>query len=236
MKDTRNSELETRNFDWEIARQRIAAANAALAGLDETAPEVVQQIWARRAAQLAEVPIQEEEGEQIELVVVQLGREVYGLDAQYVFDIRPAGQITRLPRVPDWVAGVVNLRGRIFSVLDLQRFFGLSRAQTRGLPDAEGNRNNGPESTERMPYLAVVETPDMEIALLVDGVLAVESLPASQVQEAADTTWGIHPEYVRGVAERRGGDTPINGDGLLVVLDLLALLADERLIVHEETS
>lgn len=226
MKDAQNSEPETRNFDWKGVRERIAATNVALAGLDEIAPEVVQQIWARRAAQLAQVPIQEEEGEQIELVLAQLGHEIYGLDAQNVFDIKPAGQITRVPRVPKWVAGVVNLRGRILSVLDLRRFF--------GLPPAEGNGDNGPESSERIPYLVVVETPDMEIALLVEDVLAVETLPASQVQETADTIWGIHPEYVRGVAQRRGGETSTNRDGLLVVLDLPALLADERLIIHEE--
>jgi purine-binding chemotaxis protein CheW len=232
MKDTPNSKLEPQNFDWEGVRQRIAEANAALAGLDETSPEVVQQIWARRAAQLAQVPVQEEEGEQIELVLVQLGREIYGLDAQCVYDIRPAEQITRVPRVPDWVAGVVNLRGRILSVIDLGHFFGLSRAEMRGLAQAEAN---GEGEATSGPDLVVIETSDMEIALLADDVLAVEALPASQVQEATDTIRGIHPEYVRGVAERRSGDTPTNGDGLLVVLDLPALLADERLIIHEET-
>ena len=223
MKDTRNSELETRTFDWEGVRQRIAAANAALAGLDETAPEIVRQIWAHRAAQLAEVPIEEDEGEQTDLVLIQLGREVYGLDAQHVCDIRPAEHITRVPRVPDWVAGVVNLRGRILSVLDLRCFFGLAQAEASG----EGEATPGPD-------LVVIESPDMEIALLTDDALAVEVLSASQIQEASDTIRGIHPEYVRGVAERRRGDTPTNGDGLLVVLDLPALLADERLIIHEE--
>ena len=228
MKDTRNSELKTRGFDWEVARQRIAATNAALAGLDETAPEVVHQVWTRRAEQLAKVPLQEEEGEQIELVMVQLGREVYGLDTQHVFDIRPVGQITRVPRVPDWVAGVVNLRGRILSVLDLRCLFGLSRLEARSLPAAEDNVGRDAIS----PCLVVVETPEMEIALLVDDVLTVKALPVSQVQEVADTIRGIRSEYVRGVAERR--DMSTNGDGLLVVLDLLALLADERLIIHEE--
>jgi chemotaxis signal transduction protein len=69
---------------------------------------------------------------------------------------------------------------------------------------------------------------------LADDVLAVEALSASQIQGASDTIRGIHPEYVLGVAERRDGDTPIKGDGLLVVLDLPALLADEPLIIHEE--
>jgi purine-binding chemotaxis protein CheW len=223
MKDTQNSELEARTFDWEGVRQRIAAANAALAGLDETAPEIVQQIWAHRAAQLAEVPIEEDEGDQIDLVLIQLGREVYGLDARQVYDVRPAEHITRVPRVPDWVAGVVNLRGRILSVLDLRRFLGLAQAEASG----KGEATPGPD-------LVVIETPDMEIALLADDALAVEALSAGQIQEASDTIRGIHPEYVRGVAERRDGDTLASGDGLLVVLDLPALLADERLIIHEE--
>lgn len=215
---------QERDFDWESAYQRIAAANAALTGLDETSPEVVQQIWARRAAQLAQVPAQEDEGEQIELVLVQLGREIHGLEAQYVHDLRPAEQITRVPRVPGWVAGVVNLRGRILSVIDLKRFFGLAQAEA-----------NGERKTTPGPDLVVIETPDMEVALLADDVLAVETLPARQVQDTTDTIWGVRPEYVRGVAERRSGDTPTNGEGsMLVVLDLPALLADERLIIHEE--
>lgn len=210
-------------FDWEGVRQRIAQANVALAGPDEIALEMVQQIWARRAARLAEIPVQEDEGEQIELVLVQLGREIYGLEAQYVFDIRPAEHITRVPRVPDWVAGVVNLRGRILSVVDLKRFFGLAHA--------EHNGDNGPAT----PYLAVVETPDMELVLLVDEVLAVETLPASQMQDVADTIRGLPSEYVRGVAECRGEDIPTSGDGsMLVVLDLPVLLADKQLIIHEE--
>ncbi len=206
---------DTRHFDWEDVRQRLAAVSAALAGLNEAPPEVRQRIWARRAAQLARVPVQEEEGEQIELVLVRLGREVYGLDAGFVLDIRPAGQITRVPRVPDWVAGVVNLRGRILSVLDLSRFFGLPEEGDAG-------------------HLVVVETPEMEIALLVDDVLAVEALPASKIQEASDTLCSIRPEYVRGVAECQSVSTPANGAGMLVVLNLPALLADKRLIVEEE--
>jgi chemotaxis signal transduction protein len=50
------------------------------------------------------------------------------------------------------------------------------------------------------------------------------------VQDATDIVRGIRPEYVRGVVERQ------DGDGLLVVLDLATLLADERLIVHEEIA
>ena len=74
------------------------------------------------------------------------------------------------------------------------------------------------------PMIAAVE----RARRLVDDVLAVEPVLASRVQDAADTVRGIHPEHVRGVAER--GD----GESLLVLLELQSMLADERLIVHEE--
>jgi purine-binding chemotaxis protein CheW len=215
----KNGGNSQREFDWEDVHQRIAAAEAALAGMVEATPELVQEILERRAAQLAEVPVREDEDERVELVLIRLGRELYGLDAHHVSDLRPVERITRVPRVPDWVAGVVNLRGRLLSAVDLRRFF--------GLPDAKRDEGDGPAVT---PYLVAVETPEMELALLADDVPEVEALPSGLIQESSGVVRGIRPEYVRGVAER-GGD----GDGpMLVVLDLPALLADKRLIVHEE--
>jgi purine-binding chemotaxis protein CheW len=198
-------------LDWERARRRIADASVALDRLEDVAPEVVEQIWMRRAERLAQVLVKPDEGEQIQLVVLRLGREVYGLDVQYVFDIRPVERITRVPRVPDWVAGVVNLRGRIFSVVDLQRFLGLAQG----------------DAGDATRYLIVVETPEMQLALLADEVLPLEVVSDSRIQDAAGIIRGIRPEYVRGIAERGNGDS-------LVVLDLPALLGDKQLSIHEE--
>jgi purine-binding chemotaxis protein CheW len=202
-------------FDWEDIRRRMAAASVALEKSEETAPEVMEQVWARRAERLAQVPVKRDEGEQIQLALLRLGREVYGLDVQYVFDIRPVElrNVTRVPRTPNWVAGVVNLRGRVFSVIDLQRFLGLAR-------------ENG-DAGEATRNLVVVETPDMELALLADQVLPIETVSANQIQEATGAVRGIRPEYLRGIAERSSGEP-------MMILDLPALLADKQLIIHEE--
>ena len=222
-----------REFDWQSVRERIAAANASLTGSDEISPELLHKIWARRAAQLAEVPPQEDESEHIQLVLFRLGREIYGVNAQHVFDIRPAELITHVPRVPDWVTGVVNLRGRVLSVVDLRRFFGLPRADS-----ADGRHPdevNGSEPVEETYHLMVIETPNMEVALLTDEVLTIEALPTSQVRDTAGTVRGLRPEYVRGVVTRENGDADASKDSaMLVVLNLPALLGDERLIIHEE--
>ena len=228
-----------REFDWQNVRERIAAANASLTDSDEISPELLHRIWARRAAQLAEMPPQEDESEHIQLVLFRLGREIYGVNAQHVFDIRPAELITHVPRIPDWVTGVVNLRGRVLSVVDLRRFFGLPRAGSAdGRHPADGkypDEDTGSKSVEETHHLIVVETPDMEIALLTDEVLTIEALPTSQIRDTAGTVRGLRPEYVRGVVTRENEDANVGKNNtMLVVLDLSALLADERLIIHEE--
>jgi purine-binding chemotaxis protein CheW len=197
-------------------------------GSDAVALQVLEQVWARRAAQIAQVPLQAEEGRQIELVLVRLGREIYGLEVGHVFDIRPSREITPVPRLPQWVAGVVNVRGRILSAIDLGRFFGLG---TTSLSAETGSSAAG-------QYLVVVETPEMEVALLVDEVLAVQAIPDSQVQDAAGTVRGLSPEYVLGIASMATHPQSHNGNAagtaLLVILDLVAILADPQLIVNEE--
>ena len=157
------------SFDWEAARQRLAASKAAMVAGNEMSPENLEHIWAQRAAQLAKAPGEEEIGERIEAVLVRLGREVFGLEVQFVRDIRPAQQITRVPRVPEWVIGLSNLHGRILSVIDLRRFL--------NLPEKGEEEEHGAAPK----YLAVTETENMEIALLVDEVLGVEALLSNPI-------------------------------------------------------
>jgi hypothetical protein len=90
---------------------------------DAAAPDYVRQVWERRAARLAQLPEEEDTGERIPLIMIQLGQEVFGLEATYVFDIRPLQHVVPVPRTPDWVVGVVNLRGRIISVVDYSGSF-----------------------------------------------------------------------------------------------------------------
>lgn len=232
--------------DWEEIRRKVLEGSAALAWSDDVRQEVLEQTWARRAAKLAQLIEEEETEERVEIVLVRLGREVYGLETDYVFNIRPLENITRVPRVPRWVAGVVNLRGRAISALDLANFLGVAPMDGESAADTR--------------YVILVETPDMEIALIVDEVLTIETLPLSQIQETNSAVRGINTEYMRGIVVRteadhsqeksdgnveRGSEASHNGHSLakspgiadpalLVVLDLPVLLADKRLIVHED--
>lgn len=187
---------------------------------EEFSPEMVRQIWDRRAEQLARVPEEEDVGEQIELVLIALGSEVYGLDVHHVREMGPIQRITRVPRVPDWLVGVVNLRGRIVSVLDIQRFFGLARGS-----------DEQPGIPQESKYLVVAESAGMQVALIVDRIIAVERIAASAIREVPDTIRSLPAEYVRGT-------TPYGAskDTLLVVLNLSSLLEDRRLVIDEDVT
>jgi purine-binding chemotaxis protein CheW len=177
----------------------------------------VAQIWARRAAELARVPPQREEGEQLAMLVFCLGHEAYAFETRYASDIRPASPITRVPRVPAYFAGVTHLRGRILSVLDLGRFLELE----------EQDQDQEPPPR----HLLVVEQENVELAMLVDEVLVVRSIDLDRLQPADDALPGLSGQYVRGVVH---DPDPAIGAGPIAVLDLPALLADSRLIIHEE--
>ena len=186
-----------------------------------------QQILAERAVRLAERLDEEDLGEQMSLLLIQLGSELFGLDAQSVDRVQPVEQLTRVPRVPDWVRGVTNLRGRLISVVDLVQFFGL---RDRSSSDGSG------EQEKDQQYLVVVKMPEMELALLASNVLSVEDIPTDSLREAEAMVRGLRAEYVLGIAERSPDRVQANGgtSDLIVVLDLHALLSDSRLIVHEE--
>lgn len=206
-------------LNWERVREWISAAQTALAAQDQLAPGDLELAWARRAAALARVPAKEETGDQVDLVLLRLGRETYGFDAHYVLDIRPALAITPVPRVPEWIAGVANHRGRILSVTDLKRYL--------RLPGPEAGRT---PRDEAMGYLVVVAVGEMELALLVDDVLAVETVLARHLEAATDAVSGIRPEYARWIIHRHTAGAA----SLAVILDLPALLGDARLVIHEE--
>ena len=182
---------------------------------DEITSDLLEQTWTRRAEMLAEEVAEDDGGEHLSVVLVQLGEEVYGLEAQYVYDARPLERITPVPRAPVWMAGMVNVRGRIYPVLDLGRFL--------GLPAVSNGHNNS-------AYLVVVQSEALELALKVDHVLSVIALPESHLQEAADSL-NIPAAIVRGVVQN---DADANLPPFLVVLELPQLLSDPQLIIHEE--
>ncbi len=178
--------------------------------------EQVEKVWAQRAAQLAKVVKREESGEQLAIALVRLGRELLGVEVQYVQDIRQIEALTRVPRVPEWVAGISNVRGRILSVINLRSFLGLPPA---------------PQSGEGI--LVVVQAASMDVILLVDDVPGVEVLPVRKDLAGNNLLHHLRSEYILAVVERRNSSADQRH---ITVLNMDAILSDPRMMVHEELA
>ena len=125
----------------------------------ETDPQVVlDQRLRQRAQQYAGVPndTAADDATAYTMLVFTLGDERYGVQVTHVRGVRPLRHLTRVPGVPAFYRGVVNLRGQIMTVMDLRVFFGLS-----SLADAD----------RRVPAeLVLVTANGLSLALLADHV------------------------------------------------------------------
>ena len=182
------------------ARASVAAAPQQAAEVDEITP-----ILEERARALARSSENEEAtGETIRMVVLAVGDERYGVEVQDVQEIEPLDKLTPIPGTPAFWTGVVNLRGSMYPVLDIERYL--------GLPLSESAEN---------PKVALVSRAGLSVGLLVDEVPEIRQVRSNEVgPPVADGS--SKAEVVRGV-------TP----DMLSILDLDALLSDPALVIED---
>lgn len=219
--------LGVENFDWERMRQRLAGLTSDVLSEEDgeaLALDQVEVVWAQRAEQMAQLPQEEDTGDQVEVVIMRVGRELLGIPVEHINAIRPMEPVTRVPRVPAWVVGVVNLRGSILSVIDLRTFLNLPVAL-----NTEGEE-------EKANLLVHTITKDLEIVLLVNDVPGVEAMPVKSIQHEPNILRGIRPEYVRGIVHRHTGKNGDSKDDPVIVLNIETLLSDRRIIIYDEPA
>jgi purine-binding chemotaxis protein CheW len=202
------TEKQAASIDWSAIHRRLETAQAALEQGFTPAPEAQKWILKARAQALARKPQGEDTAACIEVVEFLLAYEKYGIESAYVREVYPLKELTSLPCTPPFVVGIINVRGRLLSVLDIKNFFDLP---AKGLTD--------------LNKVIIVHDPSMEFGILADALLGVRSIPIEEIQASLPTLTGIRDEYLMGVTKDR-----------LVILDAGRLLSDKKIIVHEEVD
>jgi purine-binding chemotaxis protein CheW len=144
----------------------------------------------------------------IEVVAFLLAHEKYGIETCYVREVYPLKELTPLPCTPPFVLGIISVRGKVLSVIDLKKFFDLPE---KGLTD--------------LNKVIVVRTEEMELGILADEILGVQQIALEEDQPPPPTLTGIRAEYLRGVTQDR-----------LVVLEAAKILSDQNIVVQEEVG
>ncbi len=137
------------------------------------------------------------------LVSFRLANEEYGVDIMRVQEIILMGRITRMPEVPDFICGLINLRGHVIPIVDLRRRFGLQAA-------------DNDESTR----IIVVNVASKTIGIVVDAVNEVLRINAGQVEPPPLSIAGIDHTCIRGLAKF--------DEKLLILLDIEHILSQEE--------
>jgi len=137
-----------------------------------------------------------------------LGEELFALESSLVLEVLEVPAITRIPRVADYLLGVVNLRGNAATVVDVRRKFGMS-----------------PTQSTRDTCIIVVEC-DFEgerqpVGLLADSVREVLEISPEHVLESPEMGLSVDARYLCGVARL--------GEDFVLLLDASRLLSLEEL-------
>ena len=131
------------------------------------------------------------------------GREVYAVDIHQVREIIRVPQITRVPRTPDFVEGVINLRGNVIPVLDLRKRFGLGE---------------GEDSNDRR--IIVVEMGERTIGMIVDAVSEVLRIDESLIDPPSPYIVSVNTLYIEGIARLE--------PDLVILLNLEKVLTEDE--------
>ena len=148
--------------------------------------------------------------EEFKAIVFKLADESYGIEVDKVRTIERMSPVTRVPKTPPFVKGVINLRGNVVPVIDLRGRF--------GLPEVEPDANT---------RIVIVNVADMEVGFIVDSANDVIDLTEDMIEDPPEIVGGVKAKYLRGVAKLEDGR-------LLVLLNLPEVLNKSEIVQLEQ--
>ncbi|MBR3731447.1 MAG: purine-binding chemotaxis protein CheW [Spirochaetales bacterium] len=149
------------------------------------------------------------ESQTISLVTFKISNETYAIDIMEVNEIVKLTEITPIPNAPDFVDGIITLRGQIIPIVDLNKRFSFApRVYT--------------EEDELFRAIVIIRVQDMTIGILIDQVNRVIPVNRDQIQPPPQMISGIGAEFISGVVKQN--------DNLFVILDIQKLFSKKELM------
>ena len=149
-------------------------------------------------------PAEEKASEEVfQWVTFKLENETYGVNVMQVQEVLRYTEIAPVPGAPDYVLGIINLRGNVVTVIDTRLKFGLMPAEI-----TDNSR------------IIIIEAEKQVVGILVDSVAEVVYLKASEIDPAPSVGTEESARFIQGVSNRK--------DDLLILVDLNKLLSDNE--------
>lgn len=133
-----------------------------------------------------------------------VGKESYGIEIKYVIEIIGMQDITDVPELPEYLKGIINLRGKIIPVIDVRLRF-----------------KKEPKEYNDRTCIIVIDVRDISVGLIVDTVSEVLTIDEENIVPPPDIKTGFHNRYVRGIGKV--------GTEVKLLLDCDKLLNDDEI-------
>jgi purine-binding chemotaxis protein CheW len=146
-----------------------------------------------------------------EYLAFTLGREEYGIDILKVQEIRGYETVTRIANAPDFIKGVINLRGIIVPIVDLRIKFQLDRVEYN-----------------QYTVVIIMNLKDRVVGIVVDGVSDVLTLQSQQIKPAPEFSGALDTEYIRGLGSI--------DERMLILVDIERLLMSADMALCDEAE
>jgi purine-binding chemotaxis protein CheW len=167
----------------------------------------VSTLLKMRAVLMATEPEPERDSSEImSIIEFQLAAESYAIDSSFVSEVSSLKDFTPLPGVPSYILGIINLRGKILTVLDMKKFFNMPE---KGI----GELNK----------VIILQNDIMEFGILADEIIGTKEIYIEEILDIPSAIAGIGGKYLKGVTKER-----------LIILSAESILSDKSIVVNEE--
>jgi purine-binding chemotaxis protein CheW len=140
-----------------------------------------------------------------------LAGEEYGIEILKVHEIIGVLPITRIPRTPQFVLGVINLRGKVIPIVDLRLKFGME-----------------PKKTDEETCIIVVRVCGVQMGIVVDKVSEVRDIASADVEDAPSFGSDVDTEYILGIGKLEGR--------IKILLDIDKVLSTQEVLDLDNTA
>jgi purine-binding chemotaxis protein CheW len=162
------------------------------------------QIGGRSMAEaLYNISEAEEDTQKDRYLTFIIGNECYGIDIKYITEIIGIQAITEIPEMPEYVKGIINLRGKIIPVIDVRLRF-----------------KKEPKDYDDRTCVVVVDFQDLSIGLIVDQVAEVITIPEQDIVDPPQVNKGSNNRYIRKIGKV--------GNAVKLLLDCEMLLTEHE--------
>ena len=151
---------------------------------------------------------------EIQLVLFTIGGEKYAIDIMKTKEIIKPIKVTPLPDVPEFIKGVINLRGMLIPVVSMRERFGIS---------SDNEKTDSPDTR-----VIIIVLKKINVGIVVDSVEEIMRLPLKDVQPPPRIASGIDSEYIKGMCRI--------GEEALVLLDMGKILSGAEKVMMEKLA